>query len=698
MAGAGAGGSKQDYYELLGVSRDADEDDIKRAYRKLALVWHPDKNAHRLDEATEKFKEIQAAYATLSDEHERSWYDTHSEEILSGGHSGGGSGASSLVNVFEFFSRSCYEGMDDGKEGFFTVYKKVFADIAAEEKKLAADRSSASKMEYPSFGTSSSSFAQVSAFYNYWTSFSSKMHFAWADQHNPSDAPNRDVRRAMERDNESFRRAAARERNDQVRELASFVQKRDPRVAAMKAEERRKAQQEEEERQAAKARAKAAAAKAREENAAAYAAELAAREAEIAASGAFRLADLSSSDDEDAEGGGGRKKKKGKSKSSSKKKGGKGAGAGVGAGAGAGGDAAPDEDDASPKRVKIVRGGFVAADGLSPSAGGGDDDEEEEEEEEEVLMCVYCNKSFKSPAAMDNHERSKKHLQAVAAAEAAAAAEAEEEEEDEEEEEADGAGADAAGDEDNGTDADSSDADDEEVAAVAEAMAASTLSPSAGAATSGKPSDAAGDGDDDDDDEDDDDDDGPAPPPRAGKGAAGKGRGIIPGGMDSDSSDGKAKQSKKKPNKTELRRLRKKEEAAAKGAGPASAPTPAKGKTPRPGASAGAGADGSSTPSFSDPRKFDPALVVGGSKGKPMAARAAAEDVESQLSTGLSCAACKEVFDTRNGLFAHIKATGHAVVKDDLLGALREGGLGGYGGSGGKAAAKKEKNRAKRMG
>jgi len=65
--------TKADYYELLGVGRDASLDDIKKAYRKLALQYHPDRNkeAH----AEEKFKEISEAYAVLSDEEKRKTYD-----------------------------------------------------------------------------------------------------------------------------------------------------------------------------------------------------------------------------------------------------------------------------------------------------------------------------------------------------------------------------------------------------------------------------------------------------------------------------------------------------------------------------------------------------------------------------------------------------------------------------------------------
>ncbi|HCN93674.1 MAG TPA: molecular chaperone DnaJ, partial [Hyphomonas sp.] len=66
--------SKRDYYEILGVSKDADEKQLKSAYRKLAMKYHPDQNAGN-PEAEEKFKEVGEAYAVLSDAQKRGAYD-----------------------------------------------------------------------------------------------------------------------------------------------------------------------------------------------------------------------------------------------------------------------------------------------------------------------------------------------------------------------------------------------------------------------------------------------------------------------------------------------------------------------------------------------------------------------------------------------------------------------------------------------
>ncbi|MDV3158314.1 MAG: DnaJ domain-containing protein, partial [Pigeon pea little leaf phytoplasma] len=64
---------KKDYYEVLGLSRDANLDDIKRAYRSLAKKYHPDRCKE--DNAEAKFKEIQEAFEVLSDSNKRAQYD-----------------------------------------------------------------------------------------------------------------------------------------------------------------------------------------------------------------------------------------------------------------------------------------------------------------------------------------------------------------------------------------------------------------------------------------------------------------------------------------------------------------------------------------------------------------------------------------------------------------------------------------------
>ena len=79
-----------EYYQLLGVDKESDEATIKKAYRKLALKWHPDKNPDNKEEAERRFKSISEAYDVLSDAEKRRIYDRYGKEGLTGPAPGGG--------------------------------------------------------------------------------------------------------------------------------------------------------------------------------------------------------------------------------------------------------------------------------------------------------------------------------------------------------------------------------------------------------------------------------------------------------------------------------------------------------------------------------------------------------------------------------------------------------------------------------
>src|SRR5271165_6816688 len=83
--------AKQDFYTTLGVARDASADDLKRAYRKLAMQYHPDRNPNN-KQAEAKFKELNEAYDVLKDDQKRAAYDRFGHAAFEQGGAGGPGG------------------------------------------------------------------------------------------------------------------------------------------------------------------------------------------------------------------------------------------------------------------------------------------------------------------------------------------------------------------------------------------------------------------------------------------------------------------------------------------------------------------------------------------------------------------------------------------------------------------------------
>lgn len=95
--------AKRDYYEVLGVGKDASADEIKKAYRKMAMKYHPDKNPGDKD-AEEKFKEAAEAYSVLKDPEKKAQYDQFGHAGMNGGAGGFGGGASmDMDDIFSMF-------------------------------------------------------------------------------------------------------------------------------------------------------------------------------------------------------------------------------------------------------------------------------------------------------------------------------------------------------------------------------------------------------------------------------------------------------------------------------------------------------------------------------------------------------------------------------------------------------------------
>src|SRR4051812_13275130 len=93
--------AKRDYYEILGVAREATAEEMKAAYRKQAIKWHPDKNQGNKD-AEEKFKELNEAYSVLGDPEKRKLYDQYGHAGVGAGPAGGAGGFGGGAGGFDF--------------------------------------------------------------------------------------------------------------------------------------------------------------------------------------------------------------------------------------------------------------------------------------------------------------------------------------------------------------------------------------------------------------------------------------------------------------------------------------------------------------------------------------------------------------------------------------------------------------------
>lgn len=108
--------SKHDYYEVLGVPKTATEDELKKAYRKLARKYHPDLNPDNKEEAERKIKEVNEAYEVLSDSQKRAQYDQFGHDAFQAGQGAGGpnpfgGGAGGFSDIFDmFFGQSGFGG------------------------------------------------------------------------------------------------------------------------------------------------------------------------------------------------------------------------------------------------------------------------------------------------------------------------------------------------------------------------------------------------------------------------------------------------------------------------------------------------------------------------------------------------------------------------------------------------------------
>ncbi|CEP63198.1 Jjj1p LALA0_S07e04676g [Lachancea lanzarotensis] len=275
------------YYELLGVEFTASDSDLRKAYRRKALQYHPDKNPEDIEAATAVFATIRAAYEVLSDAQERAWYDAHKNQILSDEKDafddGYGDGNEYEVDgsitgittddLLKFFNSGLYSRIDDSPAGLYQIAGKVFAKLASEEvkfgrvqgldkydkyedqwfetdilesgyKKAFEKYTSKASMLFPAFGDSTASFEHLRTFYRHWSSFSTVKTFSWKDEYMYSRNYDRRTKREIGKRNEKLRQQARSEYNKTVKRYVTFIKKFDSRMregsAKFEQEKRRK--------------------------------------------------------------------------------------------------------------------------------------------------------------------------------------------------------------------------------------------------------------------------------------------------------------------------------------------------------------------------------------------------------------------------------------------------------------------------
>ena len=275
------------YYVLLDVDNNASDIELKKAYRKKALQYHPDKNPDRVEEATEIFASIRAAYEVLSDPQERAWYDAHREQILNDTPIGG---PDDEYNEYEvdstvtgitteellmFFNSSLYTKIDNSPAGIYQIAGKIFAKLAKDEvlngRRMGLDKFAkyeddhfengltstgylksvdergfdinVEKYLFPTFGYSTTNYEYLKNFYKKWAGFNTLKSFSWKDEFMYSRTYDRRTKREINKRNEKSRSQARNEYNKTVKRFVTFIKKLDKRmkIGAKLAQEVKKA-------------------------------------------------------------------------------------------------------------------------------------------------------------------------------------------------------------------------------------------------------------------------------------------------------------------------------------------------------------------------------------------------------------------------------------------------------------------------
>jgi len=123
--------AKRDYYEVLGVDRSASDAELKKAYRRMAMKYHPDRNPDNAD-AEEHFKEAKEAYEVLSDSQKRAAYDQFGHEGVNQS-AGGGAGAGGFSDIFGDVFNDIFGGAGGGRQNFRGADLRYHLDLTLEE-------------------------------------------------------------------------------------------------------------------------------------------------------------------------------------------------------------------------------------------------------------------------------------------------------------------------------------------------------------------------------------------------------------------------------------------------------------------------------------------------------------------------------------------------------------------------------------
>jgi len=178
---------------------------------------------------------VQSAYEVLSDPQERAWYDSHRDAILRNDDLGEEhfehnirlTSASDIIALMSRFTKRV--PFTDASNGFYGSLRIMFETLAKEED-AASEWEGLEAIEYPDFGGAGDSYEEVvRPFYAIWMSFTTRKTFSWLDSYKYAEAPDRRIRRLMEKENKRLRDEGIKEFNDAVRSLVAFVRKRDPR-------------------------------------------------------------------------------------------------------------------------------------------------------------------------------------------------------------------------------------------------------------------------------------------------------------------------------------------------------------------------------------------------------------------------------------------------------------------------------------